>query len=156
MLVHWPIWIYICLYCLFLSALFTSKREADFHYLSIATCNCTHTVSSNIYVCFIYLLFVYFICLFIIFIFIIYLSLFVFCAQAIQKPKSGHGEIRLGQWGEWTGPEDYKYSRMKYTNGQTCWNGPARSADVSSIEAFTWLFLLVCFLVHEVVGIYFR
>ncbi|XP_047474492.1 glucosidase 2 subunit beta-like isoform X2 [Penaeus chinensis] len=50
--------------------------------------------------------------------------------KAVQKPKSGHGEIRLGQWGEWSGPEEDKYSRMKYTSGQTCWNGPARSADV--------------------------
>ncbi|XP_037777317.1 glucosidase 2 subunit beta-like isoform X2 [Penaeus monodon] len=50
--------------------------------------------------------------------------------KAVQKPKSGHGEIRLGQWGEWSGPEEDKYSRMKYTGGQTCWNGPARSADV--------------------------
>ncbi|XP_027207664.2 glucosidase 2 subunit beta isoform X2 [Penaeus vannamei] len=50
--------------------------------------------------------------------------------KAVQKPKAGHGEIRLGQWGEWTGPEEDKYSRMKYTSGQTCWNGPARSADV--------------------------
>ncbi|KAK7041536.1 hypothetical protein SK128_025009, partial [Halocaridina rubra] len=49
---------------------------------------------------------------------------------AIQKPKSGQGETRLGQWGDWSGPENNKYIKMKYTNGQACWNGPTRSADV--------------------------
>ncbi|XP_064079784.1 glucosidase 2 subunit beta-like isoform X1 [Macrobrachium nipponense] len=50
--------------------------------------------------------------------------------KAIQKPKAGHGETRLGQWGEWSGPETDRYSRMMYNNGQACWNGPTRSADV--------------------------
>jgi len=47
-----------------------------------------------------------------------------------QRGKHGGSETRLGGWGEWIGPEGGKYSVMKFTGGQTCWNGPARSSIV--------------------------
>jgi len=47
-----------------------------------------------------------------------------------QRGKHGGAETRLGSWGEWTGPEEDKHSSMKFTGGQTCWNGPARSTQV--------------------------
>lgn len=31
------------------------------------------------------------------------------------------------QWGKWIDLDEYKYQRMKYEGGATCWNGPARS-----------------------------
>jgi len=47
-----------------------------------------------------------------------------------QRGKHGGSETRLGGWGEWTGPEGDKHSSMKFTGGQGCWNGPARSSLV--------------------------
>lgn len=34
-------------------------------------------------------------------------------------------------WGSWAGPEDDKYSVMKYEQGTGCWQGPNRSTTVS-------------------------
>ncbi|GFT13350.1 glucosidase 2 subunit beta [Nephila pilipes] len=50
--------------------------------------------------------------------------------KASQIAKSGGSDVNLGRWGFWAGPEDDKYSKMKYDNGQLCWNGPSRSVTV--------------------------
>lgn len=50
--------------------------------------------------------------------------------RATQSSKMGGSEVNLGQWNDWTGPDNNRYSKMKFANGLTCWNGPARSVDV--------------------------
>ncbi|XP_015921428.2 glucosidase 2 subunit beta [Parasteatoda tepidariorum] len=50
--------------------------------------------------------------------------------KASQIDKSGGSDVSLGKWGSWIGPEENKYSKMKYENGQMCWNGPTRSVTV--------------------------
>jgi protein kinase C substrate 80K-H len=55
------------------------------------------------------------------------LCLFDRCSQ---EPTSGGNAVSLGNWGEWSGKEEDKYSRMKYSGGQNCWNGPDRTTEV--------------------------
>ena len=50
--------------------------------------------------------------------------------RASQRPKDGGAETSLGRWSRWTGTDNL-YHRQKYEGGATCWNGPARSVDVS-------------------------
>jgi len=51
-------------------------------------------------------------------------------SSCTQRSKSGGSETRLGGWGEWMESTNSKYGKMKYSGGQQCWNGPARSAIV--------------------------
>lgn len=53
--------------------------------------------------------------------------------KATQRSKSGGSDVNLGSWNDWQGPQDNKYSKMKFDNGYTCWNGPARSTMVTLI-----------------------
>ncbi|XP_071799443.1 glucosidase 2 subunit beta-like isoform X1 [Asterias amurensis] len=47
-----------------------------------------------------------------------------------QRPKSGGSETSLGTWGQWEGPVENRYIKMKYSGGKNCWNGPDRSTMV--------------------------
>ncbi|KAM4675349.1 glucosidase 2 subunit beta isoform 2-T2 [Discoglossus pictus] len=50
--------------------------------------------------------------------------------RVTQKPKHGGSETNLGVWGSWAGPDNDKFSIMKYDQGTACWQGPSRSTQV--------------------------
>ncbi|GMS84424.1 hypothetical protein PENTCL1PPCAC_6599 [Pristionchus entomophagus] len=47
--------------------------------------------------------------------------------KCTQKEKNGYSETNMGTWKGW----ESAHSSMKYGDGTTCWNGPARSTLVS-------------------------
>ncbi|KAK5966858.1 Glucosidase 2 subunit beta [Trichostrongylus colubriformis] len=49
--------------------------------------------------------------------------------RTVQKEKSSF-ETGLGNWKEWSGEPQNKYSKQTYDGGQQCWNGPQRSTEV--------------------------
>ncbi|XP_028908575.1 glucosidase 2 subunit beta isoform X2 [Ornithorhynchus anatinus] len=51
-------------------------------------------------------------------------------SRVSQKPKHGGSETNLGTWGSWAGPDEDKFSVMKYEHGTGCWQGPNRSTRV--------------------------
>ncbi|XP_073510375.1 glucosidase 2 subunit beta [Phyllobates terribilis] len=51
-------------------------------------------------------------------------------SRVTQKPKVGGSETNLGSWGFWSGPENDRFSTMKYEQGTACWQGPNRSTQV--------------------------
>ena len=51
--------------------------------------------------------------------------------RTIQKSKSGHGETSIGVWKSWDVENpNAKYKIMRFADGLSCWNGPARSTKV--------------------------
>ena len=60
-----------------------------------------------------------------------------------QISKSGGSDVAIGYWDSWSGPSKNKYLNMKYANGATCWNGPARSIILT----------LKCALEHRIVDV---
>lgn len=50
--------------------------------------------------------------------------------KTVQKSKSNNGETIIGYWKSWGDDGKDKYLSMKFDNGLTCWNGPARSTKV--------------------------
>eukprot|EP00899_Mesostigma_viride_P017224 jgi/Mesvir1/25502/Mv01756-RA.2 len=47
--------------------------------------------------------------------------------KVVQKSRSGGSTVTLGQWERW----DKDFGAMIFANGETCWNGPARSMRVT-------------------------
>lgn len=39
------------------------------------------------------------------------------------------GHTNMGKWGSWSVP----HTKMSYSNGQSCWQGPARSCEVTLV-----------------------
>ncbi|VDO31648.1 unnamed protein product [Haemonchus placei] len=51
--------------------------------------------------------------------------------KTVQKDSNGYGETALGNWKDWSGEPENKYSKQAYTGGQQCWNGPQRFTQVT-------------------------